>query len=235
MKEIDKYFEDIKYAKQLKYEMAKIDRDIYKEEVKIENLNDKKRLIEEEYKNIENSIKKFAKQHLTFSVKEVVAEFKKVCKVHGITEPLAIEIDLNAEIVHDKNIENHTEKMSLVDAIVYFNNEKNNKNTSYLYVRIFSTKNDFDFIQTIPLDFGMKLCNGSKLYKNLYTELYCEDNGNNELEYFTELKLKNSAKNNVPVTLDGLSYMYKNEIVKEVYDNLFEKSLGKTNNEEIKL
>ena len=239
--EFKEYEENLKSAKELRDERAELYEKIIHKRMELESLEDERQTIERKFKSAENNIKGFVEKYLTFSAKEVIAEFEKVSKKYGNKLPLITEIGLSCQIVHHNDWKDYNKKFSLIEALVYLNDKNNayTKDHSFLYFQIKSNDNDkvkFDFINVIPLDFELKLTDGSKLYKNLYTQLETDKTVfNKNKEYFTNVMLKESAKQNVPVMLDGISYIYENKIVKEVYENLYNKSLQKVKDEEITL
>lgn len=209
---------------------------------KIENCNKKKTELEKLFE--QEKIKAFdiAKKYFCFETGEIADEFRNVCKKFYNSEPI-VQIDVCAEIVHDKDEPDFKTKRPLKDFLSKYENNDDNTNyrkrnengiwdPEFFYIQIQlknKDKNQFEFIYINPINLKTKLSDGTTLKDNLTTRLVHEYSKQLGDEYFTYLHIKESAKNKIiiPLSPTKLTALGNKNITKEVVDNLYRKALKK--------
>ena len=219
-------------------DLNEINDEIVRWNAEIESRKIEEKYLKDKCCDAEKKVKEFAKKYLTFSAKEVVEEFIKVRKKYNDESLPKVNTEVLCTIPHNGTNKHRSKKFDVSKTIDYLNNEKNIdiKNRSSILFTVQSNEHDlepFSFIFSAPLDLDMQMFDGSKLSDNIKTERdVWMSESKKQVEYRTSVELKKSAMLNVPVYLDGIGDTYRNKIVKEVFENLCNKSLNRMEEED---
>ena len=163
---------------------------------------------------------KIANKKYVFSFEDVISEIKRLARLNGYSTPdVHVRISTTIWSRRHLSVKKCREWLENPDNEYYLDHSRIS-----IVVRCSEEDKDkpnFCFDYSIPLDFDMKLCDGTILEDNLTSQLCYDDI---QGEYYIELLMPNRAKNNLPIVVDTTRFeqfnMYKNKFVLEALQNL---------------